>query len=85
MNRKRFCGALLALAALTILSVFPASAACIPPKFMATYNPGTSAYAYWQPAAGDDVTGTTLTGRFWRLGNRVAGNEGGCSVPTGGT
>jgi len=83
MNRKRFSGALIALAALTILSVSPASA--MRATFKAIGTSGSAGYMYWQPAPGGDLTGARLTGRFWRLGNRAAGNEGRCSVPTGGT
>lgn len=79
MNRKRFSGALIALATLTIVS--PASANCAIYTTIGTY--GSAGYVYWQPAPGDDLTGARLTGRFWQLGNRAAGNEGACRVPTG--
>ena len=80
MKRKRFSVALIALATRTILSVSAASAMC---AIYTTIGTSGSDEVYWQPAPGDDLTGARLTGRFWQLGNRAAGNEGACRVPTG--
>jgi hypothetical protein len=66
-----------AAAGFVIATATPASANCSPNKTAATFGVGFTS-VYWTPAGG--VNEGTLTGQFWQLGNRGAGNEGACNV-----
>jgi hypothetical protein len=66
-----------AAAAFVIATAMPASANCIPSKAISTFGSGLAIH-YW--SAPGPVNESSLTGQFWQLGNRNAGNEGLCNV-----
>jgi len=75
-NAMRLLG-FVAAAGFVIATAMPASANCIPSKAISTFGSGLATHYWTLPGA---VNESTLTGQFWQLGLRSAGNEGLCNV-----